>query len=212
MQLNNLKDRIKDAKDVLDNDSSNADDEKLSEQAAFENLKESTDSIVETLNQMVDYYDSLLKTIQEASDKMDELIDNQLKSYDPIEKKLDLRLNQIKLILGDKSYREQARIYEQEVAAGMQKLKDITAAIEIKQTTVKELEKLEENLKSQNQELSTEERQVLQDAREKITELQIESIETENQTLEAIRNQKQTTITADVNDMIQEIFNGADVD
>ena len=48
----------------FDEDSQNADDEKLSEQAAFENLQEATKNIMGSLEKAVDYYDSLLETVK----------------------------------------------------------------------------------------------------------------------------------------------------
>ena len=90
----------------------------------------------------------------------------------------------------------------------MEKMVSINTAIEAKQATVAALEKLEAN----NKELSTEERQELQDAKDKLFEYQEELLNTETQTLQAIQDQKRATITPEMNKMLKDLFSGADVD
>ena len=211
LELTNLKDRIKDFEDVFDvngKDGKNAEDEKLSQQAAFENLQNATSSITDTLHQMIEYYDSLLKTIEEASSKMDNLIDDRLNEFDRLEDYLDTRLDQLKLVFGDKSYEEQAQIYDQKIAVNMEKMNSITTAIKEKQATVEKLEELE----ATNKELSTENRKTLEDARDKINSLQEEQLSVETQMLKDEQQKKKVQVTAEVNSMISTMFNGADVD
>lgn len=211
MQIESLSDRIKDVKDVFDinkKDDKDADDEKLSQQDAFDNLQGATEDVMESLRKIVSYYDSLLSTIQEASDKMDELIDNRLAEFDDITDFLDTRLDQIQLLFGDKSYEQQAQIYEQKIATNMEKMVSINEAIEAKKDVVEALEKLE----ASGKELSTEERKELQDAREKVSELQKEQLNTETQILQDIQSQKRAVVTSEMNKMLKELFGGADVD
>ena len=59
IQQQSLGDRITDAKEVFKGSSKKADNDKLSEQAAFENLQEATESLLGTLKDAVKYYDSL---------------------------------------------------------------------------------------------------------------------------------------------------------
>jgi hypothetical protein len=157
---------------------------------------------------MIDYYDSLLKTIEEASAKMDELIDNRLQEFDDITDYLDTRLDQVQLLFGDKSYEQQSQIYEQKIATNMEKMLSINTAIEAKQATVTALEKLE----ASGKELSTEERKELQDARDKVRELQKEQLNTETQILQDIQSQKRAVVTSEMNKMSKDLFDGADVD
>ena len=208
MQLQSLQDRIEDFKDIFDEDSQNADDEKLSEQAAFENLQEATKNIMGSLEKAVDYYDSLLETVQDASDKMDELIDNRLDEFNNLEDYLDTRLDQLKLLFGDKSYEQQAQLYNEKIAVNMEKMVSINTAIEAKQATVKALEGLEESGK----ELSTEERKVLQDARNKVTSLQKEQLDTESQLLQDIANRLGNQVNAELDTAINNLFGGEDID
>ena len=208
MQLQSLQDRIKDFKDVFDGNSQNADDEKLSEQAAFENLQEATKNIMGSLEKAIDYYDSLLETIQDASDKMDELIDDRLDEFNNLEDYLDTRLDQLKLLFGDKSYEQQAQLYNEKIAVNMEKMVSINTAIEAKQATVKALEGLEESGK----ELSTEERKELKDARNKVTSLQKEQLDTESQLLQDIANRLSNQVNAELDTAINNLFGGEDVD
>lgn len=208
MQLQSLQDRIEDFKDVFDEDSQNADDEKLSEQAAFENLQEATKNIMGSLEKAIDYYDSLLETIQDASDKMDELIDDRLDEFNNLEDYLDTRLDQLKLLFGDKSYEQQAQLYNEKIAVNMEKMVSINTAIEAKQATVKALEGLEESGK----ELSTEERKELKDARNKVTSLQKEQLDTESQLLQDIANRLGNQVNAELDTMVNKIFGGEDID
>ena len=208
IQIKDLSDRITDAKNIFDKDSSDADNEKLSEQAAFENLQEATTNIMDSLNKMIDYYDSLLSTIEEASSKMDELIDDRLAEFDKLENYLDTRLDQLKLIFGDKSYEQQTQFYNQKIATNMEKMVSINAALEAKQVTVKTLEKLEETGKQ----LSTEERKELQDARDKVNELQEEQLNTETKLLQDIADKLRAQTSAEMTNLVNELFGGNDVE
>ena len=208
LQLTSLQDRITDAQSVIDGNSSDADDEKLSEQAAFENLQEATGNILDTVKTAIEYYDSLLQTVEEASSKMDELIDNRLNEFNRIEEYLDTRLDQVKLLFGDKSYQDQTLLYNQKIETNMEKMVSINSAIEAKQATVKSLEKLE----ASGKELSTEERKALQEAREKVNELQKEQLQTETKLLQDIASKLRTQTSKEMNDLISGMFNGADID
>jgi len=210
-QLANLQNRVKDAKDVFDinkKDSKSADKEKLSQEAAFENLQKATSDITDTVNKIVDYYDSLLKTIEEASSKMDELIDNRLKEFDNLEDYLDTKLDQLALLFGDKSYEQQAAIYNQKIATNMEKVTSIQTTIEQKQATVTSLEKLE----ASGKELSTEERKSLQDARDKVNELQKELLDTETKLLQDIDNKLKAQTSSEMTKYANELFGGVDLD
>lgn len=207
VQTENLKNRIGDVKNVFDGDSSNADKEKLSEQAAQENLREAIDSLTDSLEQAVDYYDSLIETIEQASDKMDELIDSRLGEYDRISDYLDTRLDQYK-ILNSQDYQGQADLYSKQIETNLQKLVDINTSIEAKQATVKSLEKLEASGKS----LSTEEQAVLQDARDKINDLQKDQLGTETKILTAIKSRLQAKVTKEAKQAINNLFGGQDVE
>ena len=208
IQQQNLSDRIADAKEVLDGNPSNADDEKLSEQAAFENLQEATENVLSTLQDAIKYYDSLLDTVEEASNKMDDLIDGRLEEFDKLEDYLDTRLDQLKLLLGDKSYENQTLLYNQKIETNMERMVSINAAIEAKQATVEALERLE----ASGKELSTEEREVLQNARNKVTELQEQQLETESKLLQDISEKLRAQTSAEMDKAVKEMFNGADVD
>jgi enamine deaminase RidA (YjgF/YER057c/UK114 family) len=208
LQTANLQERIKDAQDVLDGTTGNADDEKLSEEAAFENLQEATNSIMESLKTVIDYYDSLLDNIEEASSKMDDLIDSRLEEFDNLEEFLETRLDQVTLLLGEKSYEQQALLYNQKIETNLEKMTSINAAIEAKQVTVKALEKLE----ATNKELSTEERQTLTDARDELAKLQKEQLNTETKLLQDINNKLKAQTANEMNDLLSQLFGGADVD
>ena len=208
IQQQSLSDRIADAKKVLDGNPSNADDEKLSEQAAFENLQEATENVLSTLQDAIKYYDSLLDTVEEASNKMDDLIDGRLEEFNKLEDYLDTRLDQLKLLLGDKSYENQTLLYNQKIEANMERMVSINAAIEAKQATVEALERLE----ASGKELSTEEREVLQNARDKVTELQEQQLETESKLLQDISEKLRAQTSAEMDKAVREMFNGADVD
>ena len=203
-----MRDRFKDAKAVFDGNSKNADNEKLSEQDALENLQEATENVLGTLQDAIKYYDSLLDTVEEASDKMDDLIDGRLGEFDKLEDYLDTRLDQIKLLLGDKSYEDQTKLYNQKIETNMEKMVSISTAIEAKQATVEALKKLE----ASGKELSTEERKTLQDAREKVTDLQNQQLETETKLLQDISEKLRTQTSAEMDKAIKGMFNGADVD
>ena len=208
IQQQSLRDRITDAKAVLDNNPKNADNEKLSEKAAFENLQEATENVLGTLQDAIKYYDSLLDTVEEASDKMDDLIDGRLSEFDKLEDYLDTRLDQIKLLLGDKSYENQSLLYDEKIKTNMEKMVSINTAIEAKQATVEALNKLE----ASGKELSTEEREALQKAREKVTELQEQQLETETKLLQDINEKLRAQTSAEMDKAVKGMFNGADVD
>lgn len=208
-----MKDRINDANEVFFTDSKKSpEDKKLSEKATLDNLKEATKAVIDSVSEMVSHYDSLITTIGDASTKMDELIDGRLESLDDIEDTLDTRLDQVQLLFGEKSYDQQAQLYEKKVAVNMEKLTSITDAINAKQTTVDELTKLEKNLKQNNKELSTEQRKELEDAKKKVNELQKEQLKTETEILQDIQSQKRATITSEVNSMMNNLFSGGDVE
>ena len=139
---------------------------------------------------------------------MDDLIDGRLGEFDKLEDYLDTRLDQLKLLLGDKSYEDQTQLYNQKIETNMEKMVSISAAIEAKQATVEALEKL----KVSGKELSTEEQKALQDAREKITELQSQQLETETKLLQDINEKLRAQTSAEMDKAIKGIFNGADVD
>jgi len=208
MQLQNLQGRINDALDVIDGDSQDADDEKLSEQAAFENLQEATGAIMDNLNNIVDYYNSLLETIEEASSKMDELIDDRLESFDRLEDYLDTRLDQLKLLFGERSYEQQVQFYNEKIAVNTEKLASISTAIEAKQATVKALEELE----ASGKELSTEEREVLRNARDEVTSLQEKQLDTETQLLQDIADRLNSQLNAELDVTVSNLFGGEDID
>jgi chromosome segregation ATPase len=208
LQMKNLQERLKDAQDVFDGTPENADDEKLSEEAALENLQEATENLVDSLKTMTSYYDSLLDSIDEVSDKMDELIDERLTEFDDIEEYLDTRLDQVTLLFGNKSYEQQSQLYHQKVETNMAKMVSINTAIEAKQATVKSLEKLE----ASNKELSTEERETLKKAKEEVKSLQKEQLDTETRILQDLQNEKRATVTARMDQMIGEIFKGNKAD
>ena len=90
----------------------------------------------------------------------------------------------------------------------MEKMVSISTAIEAKQATVEALEKLE----ASGKELSTEERKALQNAREKVTDLQNQQLETETKLLQDISEKLRTQTSAEMNKAIKGMFNGADVD
>lgn len=208
MQLQSLQGRINDALDVIDGDSQDADDEKLSEQAAFENLQEATGAIMDNLNNIIDYYNSLLETIEEASSKMDELIDGRLESFDHLEDYLDTRLDQLKLLFGERSYEQQVQFYNQKIAVNTEKLASIGTAIEAKQVTVKALEELE----ATGKELSTEEREVLKNARDEVTSLQEKQLDTETQLLQDIADRLNSQLNAELDVTVSNLFGGEDID
>ena len=139
---------------------------------------------------------------------MDDLIDGRLGEFDKLEDYLDTRLDQIKLLLGDKSYEDQTKIYNQKIETNMEKMVSISTAIEAKQATVEALKKLE----ASGKELSTEERKTLQDAREKVTDLQNQQLETETKLLQDISEKLRTQTSAEMDKAIKGMFNGADVD
>lgn len=58
-QIKNLTNRIADFKSVFDKNSNNADDEKLSEADAQENLQEAIESLMTSLQNMFEYYEGL---------------------------------------------------------------------------------------------------------------------------------------------------------
>ena len=206
-QVQNLQDRIKDVEDVFDNDHSDADKERLSEAAAQENLQEATENVLDTLKTMVEYYDSLLETINEASEKMDDLIDNRLQAYDNIEDFLDTRLEQIKLLFGE-DYGAQVKLYNQKIDTNMSKMVAINDAIEAKQVTVKTLESLEASGKK----LSTEEREELRNARDKVSELQEKHLTTETELLQDIASKLAAQTSEEMNKMVKRMFGGNDVE
>jgi len=209
-EIKNLDKRIKDAEDVFDKsgkDGKTADEEKLSQQAARENLREATDKVVDSLNDIIGYYDSLLDTISEASAKMDELVDNRLEAYDRIEDILDTRLNQVKLLFGD-DYGAQIKLYNQKINTNMSKMATIGEALEAKQITVRELEKLE----SSDKKLSTEQRKELRDARNEVAKLQQEQIDTETSLLQDIASKLEAQVRSQVDEMVNGFFGGQDAE
>ena len=180
----------------------------LSQEAAQKNLTESVSNILDSLTKMTEYYDGLLEGINDASSKMDELIDMQVDQFDRILDVLDSRLDQIKLLMGDKDYETQTRFYNQKIATNIEKMATIAAAIEAKQATVKELEKLE----VENTELSNEDRAVLIEARNKVNELQQEQIDTETNLLEDIASKLESETSAAMRDMVNSMFGSSDTD
>lgn len=205
LQLENLQNRIGDVKNIFDGDSSNADKEKLSEQAAQENLREAIDNLTDNIEKAVDYYDSLIETIEEASSKMDELIDSRLGEYDSIYDYLDTRLDQYKM-LNSQEYAGQAQLYGKQIETNLQKLVDINTSIEAKQATVKSLEKLEASGKT----LSTEEREALKEAREKVNALQKDQLETESKILSTVKNKLEAETRQSVKELQNAIMGGED--
>ena len=205
-QLSSLKDRIQDFKDVFDNNMSNADDEKYSEEAAYENLREATDNLTDSINKAIEYYDSLIDTIGDASDKMDKMIDDRISQYKDIRSYLDNRMDQVKLLFGD-DYSAQSRMYSQKISTGISELVTINKSIEAKQATVKALESIE----ASGKELSTEEREELQQARDKVNELQEEQISTETALLQDVAAKLEADVNATTTRMANNLFGGADV-
>lgn len=206
-QVKNLSDRIVDFKNVFDKNRKNADDEKLSEADARENLQNAVEKVITDLQDMVEYYEGLWKTLEEAVEKMDDVISDRLKAYDRIVDTIDSRLDQIKLLFGD-NYGAQTKLYNERISANMGKLTSINEAIKAKQATVEALEKLE----ASNKELSKEQRKDLKEARESINDLQEQQIKTETSLLQDIANRLESQSRESMNEMVKKIFGGKDVD
>lgn len=206
-QVKNLANRITDFKDVFDKNRKNADDEKLSEADARENLQNAVEKVITDLQDMVEYYEGLWKTLEEAVEKMDDVISDRLKAYDRIVDTIDSRLDQIKLLFGD-DYGAQAKLYNEKINANMGKLISINEAIKAKKDVVKALEALE----ASNTELSKEQRKDLKEARESINDLQEQQIKTETSLLQDIANRLESQSRESMNEMVKKIFGGKDVD
>ena len=207
LSLDNLRGRLSDAENVFDKNPNNADSEKLKEAQALENLKEATELVSDNINTIVENYNSLLDTIGEMSSKMDDIIEDRLQQYDNIEDFLDTRLDQLKLLFGE-DYGAQVRFYNQKINNNMSKMVDINTAIEEKQATVEQLEKLE----SSDKKLSTENRQMLNDARNEITKLQQELNITAKETNQLIRDRLGDQTRGEMQKMTNDMFGGNDVE
>jgi len=212
-QRTNLANRIKDAENVF-NSPGNPDNKKLSEADAAENLLEAVKSMVGSLEQAIENYDSLLNTIDELSSKMDDLIDDRLKQYDKNKELIDSGLNQVKLMLGNtfRGYIEQSQLYQQRIETDIKEIKDIRTAIKATAEKVKQLEDLERDLKKSNKELSTEERETLQNARDKLADLQIKLNEEVSKGFEDIVNNISSQANADMRQLSKDIFGNQDAD
>lgn len=216
VQLKNLKNRTKDAADVYDidintgkkkKDKKGTYEEKLTQKDAQENLQKATEDVLKTLSDVVDYYDSLLKNVSEASAKMDELIDDRLKAYDDIEDYLDTRLDQIQLLFGD-NYGAQVELYNRKIDVNMGKMAAISAALKAKQITVEKFEAFE----AENKKLSEEERKELQDARNEVTKLQQEQLNTETKLLQDISSKLKSQVSGEMKKAVNNMFGGNDVE
>ena len=206
-QIENLANRITDFKKVFDGDSNNADDEKLSEADAQENLQEAVENLMSSLQNMFEYYEGLWDSLNAAIEKMDEVIDDRLDAYDNVIDVIDSRLDQIKLLFGD-DYGAQVKLYNQRINANMGKLTSINEAIEAKQATVEALEELE----ASGKELSNEEREELREARNSVVDLQQQQLDTETSLLQDIANKLDAQSRETMDEMIKQIFGGQDID
>ena len=208
MQTRNLNKRVKDAQAVMDNNPNNADKEKLSQTDAAENLKEATEEVLKSLDQIISNYNSLLKVIEEASGKMDELIDKRLREFDRLEKYLDTRFDQMILLFGNRNYQEQADFYDRRIDINQAKMQSILTSIDKKQVTVTKYEEMEKaGIK-----LSEDEQKILDSAKEEITNLQEQQLDTETKILQDSQNRLKAQAQASLDDLAKQIFGTSDFD
>lgn len=209
--LNNLKDRISDFEDVFDvlgEDNLDADHEALSQQDALDRLRDSVDKLTDELDSAVDYYNELVQTMQDAIEGINDLIDERQESYDNITDYLDTRLDQVELLFGENSYSDQIALRQTEQNAYAGRIATDKAALAAQQKIIDSLEAL----KIHDSELSQAQEDASKDAKERITDLQKDILDTESSSLENLQAIKEAQVNQSTTEMIGNLFSGADVD
>ena len=181
--------------DVNGDDGIDADHEKLSQEAAQENLSETVDSTIEDLETIQGAYDKYVDAIGDAIDGINDLIDERLSDYDNIDNYISTRLDQIKLLYGDKSYESQIDLMRAQQDSYSGRIETDKAAKDAQKAIINELE----SIKTTYGTLSEEQQEQLKKAEDAYEEYSQDLLDVETKSLENLQAIKEAEINKIVN-------------
>ena len=176
-------------------------------QAAYDNLKDAMDRVQTVSESIIDSFESLNEVISDAIDTAEDIISRRFDSYDRLIDSIDSLSEQISLFYGEKGYDYQLSANDLAVSAYNGQLDALSSGINYWQSIV---DKLEET-KQANIHWSQENEEALQDAKDKITDLQSEQMDTEQSLLEKISERLEIQANKAANEFANSLL-GGDVD
>ena len=176
-------------------------------QAAYDNLKDAMDRVQTVSESIIDSFESLNEVISDAIDTAEDIISRRFDSYDRLIDSIDSLSEQISLFYGEKGYDYQLSANDLAVSAYNGQLDALSSGINYWQSIV---DKLEET-KQANIHWSQENEEALQDAKNKITDLQSEQMDTEQSLLEKISERLEIQANKAANEFANSLL-GGDVD
>ena len=173
-------------------------------QAAYDNLKDAMDRVQTVSESIVDSFESLDEVISDAIDTAEDIISRRFDSYDGLIDSIDSLSEQISLFYGEKGYDYQLSANDLAVSAYNGQLDALSSGINYWQSIV---DKLEET-KQANIHWSQENEEALQDAKDKITDLQSEQMDTEQSLLEKISERLEIQANKAANEFANSLLGG----
>ena len=173
-------------------------------QAAYDNLKDAMDRVQTVSESIIDSFESLDEVISDAIDTAEDIISRRFDSYDGLIDSIDSLSEQISLFYGEKGYDYQLSANDLAVSAYNGQLDALSSGINYWQSIV---DKLEET-KQANIHWSQENEEALQDAKDKITDLQSEQMDTEQSLLEKISERLEIQANKAANEFANSLLGG----